>query len=172
MKTLDDKQAAERQASVLLTLKYFGIHPLENAGADLTEIAVGRLREIMAVAYTEGFEAGQKAGPDAPPVDLDPLVDLDEIPEAVREEIDAARPDIDYVHWDDAVEEDYPNVGHYWQVPVEKIFTVKHDECTPDRAGVNHGTLEIELDDRGNLIAYGVIDWTHGTHPALHTFER
>lgn len=109
---------------------------------------------------------------DLPPLPSKHDGDDGELSEAIKSEVNKARPDINLIHWDDAHSESWRGNEITWVVPVEAIFTVAEDGCDPGDAGWNHGSLEIELDEDGRLLDYSVGDWTHGMHPDLHTFER
>lgn len=62
MKHLDKKQAADRLAEVRTILSTFDIYPDErnSDGLDFHDLHVRTLREMLKVAYTVGFEAGQQ----------------------------------------------------------------------------------------------------------------
>ena len=87
------------------------------------------------------------------------------LPQSVMDEIDAARTDIDFIHWDEA---HYETVTDEWIVPVEAYFT---EEETDGDLGWHHGNMSVEISKLHGL-DYSVGDWTPGMHPDLHTFER
>lgn len=89
----------------------------------------------------------------------------EQIPQAAKDEINARRTDIDFIHWDDAYYEDA--LGE-WVVPVEARFTEQDDAHD---IGWHYGNMRVELDNPTGLDYY-VGDWTVGMHPDMHTFER
>lgn len=62
MKTLTEKQAAARLDEVRAILSTFDIDPntRNSDSLDFHDLAVWQLREMLEVAYTQGFEAAEK----------------------------------------------------------------------------------------------------------------
>lgn len=97
---------------------------------------------------------------------------MNELPKNVRDIIDEARPDINFIHWDEAYHEDALDE---WVVPVEALFKAE-DGFEPGECGWHHGNMRVEYrpDDpvAEHQLDHFVGDWTPGMHPDLHTFER
>ena len=87
------------------------------------------------------------------------------LPQSAMDEIDAARTDIDFIHWDEIR---YESGTDEWIVPVEAYFT---EEETDHDIGWMYGNMSIESSEVLGL-DYSVGDWTPGMHPEMHTFER
>lgn len=125
-------------------------------------------REIEEIEIT-GIEPAEYRGAD---YGDDSGYDGSTIPYEAIKYVSKCRTDIDTIGWDDAYADTYPGGENNWNIPVEAVFTVERDGVMPSEAGMNHGTLVVELDGDGDVIDFSVGDWTPGAHPDLHTNER